>query len=222
MPIRIRPPAYVGLAQKASYTVCMASGERLNGSGKVHTHDDSESPPEAVSELAAGCQRFVASRYGVELDFTQDTLPLVDQYLRDAKTEAGAHPETIPLLAASVGAYLGEVMRRELGAFWFADGDHSAWRLYFTHVYLACNPLGMVLEALDPELAEGWHAHFEIDPADADVVASRLAAIPEVEAEVYSLPTTRMEALTIVYEALRSHMEAQNAGDVRFGPDDYR
>jgi hypothetical protein len=146
---------------------------------------------------------------------------VVDQYVRDARTEATSRPETIPLLAASVGAYLGEVMRREFGAFWFAEGDHSAWRLCFTHVYLACNPLGMVLEALAPEEAEGWHAHFEIDPGDADVVAARLAVIPAVAEEVYSLPTTRLEALTIVHEALRAHMEAQNTGDVRFGPDDY-
>jgi len=198
------------------------AGERLNGSGKAHSETEADAPPEAVLELASGCVRFVAGRYGVTLDFTQDTLPLVDQYVRDARGDAAQRPETLALLAASVGAYLGEVMRREHGAFWFAEGDHPAWRLYFTHVYLACNPLGMVLEALDPELAEGWHAHFEIDPADADVVASRLAAIPEVEAEVYSLPSTRMEALTIVHEALRANMEAQNVADVRFGPDDYR
>ena len=197
------------------------AGERLNGSGKTHD-GDADTAPEAVLELAAACVRYVASRYGVALDFTPDTLPLVDQYVRDAKADATARPEAIALLAASVGAYLGEVMRAQLGAFWFADGDHSGWRLYFTHVYLACNPLGMVLEALDPELAEGWHAHFEIDPADADVVAVRLAAIPDVEADVYSLPTTRMEALTIVHEALRAHMESQNVGDVRFGPDDYK
>ena len=199
----------------------MAGGERLNGSGKTH-EPDSDAPPEAVLELASACVRFVASRYGVALDFTADTLPLVDQYVRDAKADAATRPETLPLLAASVGAYLGEVMRTQVGAFWFAEGDHSAWRLYFTHVYLACNPLGMILEALDPELAEGWHAHFEIDPADADIVATRLAAIPDVEADVYSLPTTRMEALTIVHEALRAHMESQNVGDVRFGPEDYK
>ena len=116
----------------------------------------------------------------------------------------------------------GLMVKHVVGAFWFADGDYAAWRLYFTHVYLACNPLGMVLEALDPEEAEGWHAHFEIDPGDADVVAERLAKLPEVEAELFSMPTTRLEALTVVFEALRAHMESQNTSDVRFGPDDYR
>lgn len=202
-------------------------GSGLNGSGRLPPDDEDahveESPsPTAVLELAASCVRFVGSRYGVALDFTEDTLPVVDQYVRDAQKEIDQRPEALALVAATVGAYLGEVMRRSFGAFWFADGEYSAWRLYFTHVYLACNPLGMVLEALAPEEAEGWHAHFEIDPGDADVVAARLAALPEVEAELFSMPTTRIEALTIVYEALRAHMEEQNTGDVRFGPEDYK
>ncbi len=201
-------------------------GSGLNGSGQLPKDDDADveeaPPPHAVLELAASCVRFVGSTYGVALDFTPETLPVVDQYVRDAQKEIGERPETVPLLAATVGAYLGEVMRRSFGAFWFAEGEHSAWRLYFTHVYLACNPLGMVLEALAPDEAEGWHAHFEIDPGDADVVAARLAMLPEVEAELFSMPTTRIEALTVVYEALRSHMESQNTGDVRFGPEDYK
>jgi hypothetical protein len=210
----------------ACYTARMAESG-LNGSGRLPPSPDSEGgepppPPEAVVELAAACVRFVASRYGVPLDFTPETLPVVDQYVRDARAEVEAQPETLPLVAASVGAYVGEVMRRRFGAFWFAEGDHPGWRLYFSNVYLACNPLGMIVEALSPEAAEGWHAHFEVDPGDADVVAARLAAIPDVEEELFALPTTRLEALTIVHEALRAHMEAQNAGDVRFGPEDYR
>lgn len=201
------------------------AGSGLNGSGKLPPEPkdaEDEAPPEAVTELAAACVRFVGTRYKVALDFTPDTLPVVDQYVRDALGEVDTRPETLAVVAASVGAYLGEVMRKQFGAFWFADGDHSAWRLYFTHVYLACNPLGMVLEALSPELAEGWHAHFEVDPGDADVVSARLAAIPDVEAELFAMPTTRMEALTIVHDTLRAHMESQNTGDVRFGPEDYK
>ena len=202
------------------------AGSGLNGSGRLPSDGESEEasgpPPDAIAELAAACVRFVGSRYKVALDFSPETLPVLDQYVKDARTEVEARPETLAVVSASVGAYLGEVMRRTFGAFWFAEGDHPAWRLYFTNVYLACNPLGMVLEALAPEEAEGWHAHFEVDPGDADVVAARLAAIPDVEAELFALPTTRMEALTIVHEALRAHMESQNTGDVRFGPEDYK
>ena len=37
-------------------------------------------PPPAVAELAAACVRFVATRYGIHLDFDPDTLSLVDQW----------------------------------------------------------------------------------------------------------------------------------------------
>jgi hypothetical protein len=209
------------------------SGGGLNGSanGSGHTlpetddEDDASRtapPPPNVAELAASCVRFVASRYEVALDFTVETLPVVDQYIRDARKEIAARPESVALLTASIGAYVGEVMRRRFGAFWFSDGDYPGWRLYFTRVYLACNPLGMTLEALSPEEAEGWHAHFEIDPGDSEVVASRLSVFPEVDADVFSLPSTRLEALTVVVEALRTHMEQNNTADVRFGPEDYK
>jgi len=196
----------------------------LNGSGKLPPDSDVEEtpPPDAVTELAAACVRFVASRYKVALDFTPETLPVVDQYVREAGAEIASRPESLPIVAASVGAYLGEVMRKTFGAFWFADGDYVAWRLYFRNVYLACNPIGMVVEALAPDEAEGWHTHFDVDPGDADVVSARLAAMPDVEAELFALPTTRLEALTVVHEALRAHMEAQNVGDVKFGPEDYK
>src|SRR5205823_589640 len=151
-----------------SHATPLVMGTGLNGSGKLPPDTDEEAdaqaPPANVLELAASCVRFVGQKYSVALDFTSDTLPVVDQYVRDAQKEIAERPQALAVLAGTVGAYLGEVMRREFGAFWFADGDYAGWRLYFTHVYLACNPLGMVLEALAPDEAEGWHAHFEIDP----------------------------------------------------------
>ena len=57
-------------------------------------------------------------------------------------------PETLDLLQASIGAYLGETMRRAFGATWFCDGDYDGWRLDFTFVYLTFNPIGMAREAL--------------------------------------------------------------------------
>ncbi len=197
----------------------------LNGtgqSGDALPDETDHPPPQAVLELCASCVRFVGTRYKVALDYTPETLPILDQYVRDARGEVSARPETLQLVSAAVGAYLGEVMRQHYGAFWFAEGDHEAWRLYFVHVYLACNPLGMAFEALTLADAEGWHSHYEVDPVDADAVAARLAALPDVEQEAFALPTTRFEALTVVHDTLRAQMEATNTADVEFGPDDYR
>lgn len=56
--------------------------------------------PAPVVDLAAACVRFVTQRYRVPLDFTPDTLSLVDQYVRDARLELKEKPETLALVRA--------------------------------------------------------------------------------------------------------------------------
>ena len=183
--------------------------------------DATADPPVRVAELAAACVRFVAQRYGVMLDFMPETLSLVDQWLRDGRHEVAERPEVEPLMEAAAGAYLGEVVRREFGGRWFADGDESGWRLYLSTVYCAFNPVGMAREALLLGEAEGWHAHFELDPGEREGIEARLAALPEVSDEEFYAPSTRYDVVCIVVEALREGLRARGLGDVRFTPEDY-
>jgi hypothetical protein len=195
--------------------------------------------PAHVLELAAGCTRFVLARYGIALDFDPDTLSVLDQWVRDAReardedterpaTSAGAPlpptPPTVDLVQAAAGAYLGEVIRRQFGGTWHAPegfGTSPDWRLCLAPVYCAFNPIGMAREALMLEPQDGWHAHFELDPAEADAVHARLAALPQVEEDEYYAPSTRYDVVCIVVEALRDSMRARGLGDVTFAGDDY-
>lgn len=179
-----------------------------------------EAPP-AVAELCAACSRFVASKYKVALDGTPETLSLVDQYVRDARDAVGQRPESIDLVAPAIGAYLGEVMRQEFAGSWFAEGAHEAWRLYFSNVYLAFNPLGMAREALTLADSEGWSAHLTVDPGERELIEQRLAAMPDVDEEEYYLPTTRFDVVNAIVDTLRARAEASGLGDVRYTPDDY-
>jgi hypothetical protein len=183
--------------------------------------NDATKPPPQVAELCAACARFVASRYKVALDGTLETLSLLDQYVRDGREAVRARPEAIDLVAPAVGAYLGEVMRHQFGAEWFAEGSHDAWRLYFTHVFLAFNPIGMARDALLLEETEGWHGHLALDPGERELVEERLAAMPEVPEDEFYLPTTRVEVVAAIVETLRAHAEANGTGDVRFSREDY-
>ena len=183
-------------------------------------------PPGPVAELVAACMRFVASKYKVSLDGGPDTLSLLDQYVRDAREAVRQRPESIDLVAPAIGAYLGEVMRQQLGATWSLPsgelgGDHEAWRLCFTHVYLAFNPIGMAREALTMTESEGWNAHLTLDPGEAEEIERRLAVMPEVDEEEYYLPSTRFDVVTAVAETLRARAETSGTGDVRFEPEDY-
>jgi hypothetical protein len=202
-----------------------------NGAG-FHQDDDPESevesaaqplpaPPAQVAELVAACMRFVASKYKVALDGTPDTLSLVDQYVREARTAYEARPESIDLVAPAVGAYLGEVMRQEFAAEWFGEGSHEAWRLYFHNVFLSFNPVGIAREAITMKDEAGWNAHLTLDPAERELIDQRLAAMPEIDEDEYYLPTTRFDVITAVVETLRAHAEASGTGDVTFTREDY-
>jgi hypothetical protein len=194
--------------------------------------EERDAPPQ-VADLASACVRFVKAKYGIALDFQPETLSLLDQWLRDARAETGAGsradaqtgasalPEAAELVQAAAGAYLGEVIRRAYGGAWLAQGAYADWRLYLSPVYCAFNPIGMAREALTLSPEEGWHAHFELDPAEREAVEARLAALPAVEEDEYYAPSTRYDIVTIVVDALREGLRSRGLGDVTFVPEDY-
>lgn len=199
----------------------------LNGKGHEGGEDDEErgplpEPPPQIAELVAACVRFVSSRYRVQLDGTQDTLSLLDHYVRDARADIQVKPETLALVQGAVGAYLGEVMRHAFRGAWFAEGDVEGWRLDMTHVFLTFNPIGMAREALLLEPAENWHAHLDLEPEDKEELERRLAILGEVDEDEYYAPTTRYEVVEIAVDLLRGRMQERGLEDVTFGPDDYK
>lgn len=183
-------------------------------------------PPANVGELAEACVRFVKTKYGIQLDYTQDTLSILDHYLREARAEfsvraGSAGDEAISLIQSSAGAYFGEVLRRTFGGMWFAEGADDGWRLDFTHVFLTVNPIGMVREALLLEAQEGWHAHLAMDPSARAEVQRRLSLLPEVPEEEYFAPTTRFDVTSLAFDALRREMQANGNEKVTYGERDY-
>jgi hypothetical protein len=188
---------------------------------QVANDDEAARAPSQVAELAQACVRFVAARYGTTLDFAPETLSFVDQWVRDARAEARGKPELVELVQAAAGAYLGEVVRRAFGGCWVTDGSHADWRVLLCSVYCSVNPIGMAREALLLERADGWHAHLELDPAEAEAFERRLAALPPVAEDEFFAPTTRFDVLSMLVEGLRSTIAARGLGQVRFTPDDY-
>ena len=164
------------------------------GSGTI---DDA---PEAVRDLALGCSRFVRDALGVELDFTPDTLPILDHYLLQIARDLGARDEALALIVSCAGAYFGEVVRRSLpGSRWHLEHhdepDYSGWRIEFEHCFLCFNPVGAALEAVVGGARPGWNAHFALLPEDRPEVDASLDRSGGVrEADYYRL-TVRYEAL---------------------------
>jgi len=169
-----------------------------------------QAPPAEVAELAAACIVYVERATKVTLDYTPETLPLLDHYVHSMRKELGTKDEILALVAAPVGAYLGEVMRRMMPLGWFAPpGEYRRWRIELEDVFLSMNPVGAAVEALLLQEAEGWGASFRMRAEDEPIAQHALANLPEVEEEEYFAPSSRVEVLSIVADALWAHDVAE-------------
>jgi hypothetical protein len=174
-----------------------------------------------VTDLAESCVRFVHEALGLTLDFTAETLPVLDHYLREHAR--GAKDEVMELLAVPAGAYFGEVVRRRLeGARWHAPaGDYAGHRLEFEPFFLSFNPIGVAMEVLSKADVPGWGAHFQVLDEARALLAQALAANSEVEAEDYYTLSMRLETLDQVVDLLIA-LEQKQPKRRLFGPDVYR
>lgn len=195
----------------------------MNDESEPDTQDETTPAPIEVLERAASCVRFVMATLKIELDFTPDTLPLVDHWLTEAKgLDSDAADEAQHLAAEAAGAYFGEVVRRTLPGFrWHVEKDTPRWRLEGESVFLAFNPLGMAEEAVLGEPLEGWNAHLEVLPRDKGLLEQTLTRMGGIREDDYYRLAVRWEVLEQVLEAL-SAAKLARSDEQTFGPEVYR
>lgn len=166
-----------------------------------------EDTPPVVEDLALGAFRLVKQALGFELDFTAETLPILDHYLASLRDGDGTPDEKlVTVVGPCAGAYFGEVVRRNFGDLvWVLPEEaheYRAWRIEGTRLPLSFNPIGAALEAVFDEALAEWNAHVELPAAERARVNAHLeAAAPVREADFYRL-TVRHEMLEEVLVAL--------------------
>jgi hypothetical protein len=178
-----------------------------------------------VVELAEACVRFVKEALGLELDYTPETLPILDHYLRERGQDA--EEGVFELLAPAAGAYFGELARVTMpGAQWHApvdasgEPDYEGHRIEFERFFLAFNPIGVALEMLSGEEVPGFGAHFQLLDDARPLVEQALEASADVTSEDYYTLSVRFEVLEQVAD-LVSALEAQHKEPRRFDHDVY-
>lgn len=176
--------------------------------------------PEEIERLAEGCVRFVAQAVGAPLDGTQDTLPILDHYLRQAG-QGAAKREVEALVVVSAGAYFGEVLRMSLpGARWSPVGgaaadDPCGHRIEMDHVFLAVDPFGLVRALLDDSLdpdASGVVVRRE----ERTLISDSLARLGPVDEEDYRRLSVRFEVIEQCVAVLEGAAEARGEQEQRF------
>ncbi len=172
-----------------------------------------EGTPEHVRDLAVACVQFVERATGVQLDFTSDTLPLLDFYLRSVGT---SQPEIRGLVAPAAGAYFGELVRRAFPARWHApESDHPAWRIEFETCFLFFNPIALALEAIDGHEAVEGGAGFGVTNEDRGHLVLALEVLGTLPEDEYYLLSTRFDVLESVVDRLMGGAEKEFPGQVR-------
>lgn len=168
--------------------------------------------------------RDVRDELGFELDYTVETLPVVDHYCRQARRGA-RWPDGAEHLAETVGAYFGEVLRAHYGTGcrWHlgTDGSH-AWRLEFERFFLCFNPVGIALELLLEGKAHGWNADFVTLPEVADDLEAHLDSLPGVSEDDYYTLSVRSEVLETIQAFLELWQRAQAERDAAAPQKTYR
>jgi hypothetical protein len=207
-PKPLAPTAAAGVSAAGPHTIAMGAVD--------------DPAPGQVLELAAACVRFVLAQVKIEPDFTSETLALVDHYVAEAAGAVKDRPEALALTAHALGAYLGEVVRRRHACWWrIDDADPGAWRLEFRNVFLSFYPVQVAYASLTRTEDDASFSGFELPDKDRDGLIDRLAQLPEVREDEYWAPSTKLEVLDIVVDALLAQRAQDPLGAGPLGPEDY-
>jgi len=187
-----------------------------------------EPPPPAIAELADACVRFVERVVGVKLDYSLETLPLLDHYLEHARLAMAAKKEgaeSLEIVAQAAGAYFGEVVRRRYASWWRLETDPADHRIELHQVFLTLHPVAMILEALTLDPSKPAQtlgtAGFDLDDEDREAALVRLRELPDAPIEEFVAPSTRLEVLDIVLDAVRVENLRNGGGALELEPGDY-
>ena len=178
-------------------------------------------PRENLNAMADSCVDFVQSAIGLALDYTQDTLPILDHYLREARKEAGT-PVLLAPIAVAAGAYFGKLVTRQFsGAHLHESPDMQACRVQFSTIFLHFNPIGIAQEVITQADAPGWSAHFSTFDDQRAVIEQSVDDNLQLRIEDYYSFSVRYEMLDQVVAVLTALEGQRKNGPRTFGSNVY-
>ena len=178
----------------------------------------SEAAGAQVRDLARAFRDQVKRALALDLDGSVESLAFVDHYLRTVRESGG--DELHGVVAAGAGAYLGDLIAREVGATWLGDGkDPRTLRLLLRPLFLYLAPVDVALDVLGDgqspvdDLDAGFHGNPRLagDEAakegedalpDHEWLSERLAEIPPLPEDQYYSLTARYETLLLLLQLL--------------------
>lgn len=164
---------------------------------------DHTPPPDRVADGARSCILYVEKSIGVTLDYTTETLPILDHYLRTAGAPGANQPDTTLLLATVAGCYLGEVLRSRHPLQWdLGQQDPLRWSLTSHDASITLFPVAIARIAIEGIAAERQVEAFQLEDKLKKALTRRLSNLPAVSDDEYVAPSTRVEVIDIAFDLL--------------------
>jgi hypothetical protein len=195
-----------------------------------------------VEHLVSGFREQVRRAVDCELDWSATSLAFVDHYLSLAADED--REAIVSLVASGAGAYLGEVVRREIGGTWIGDGkDPRRLRLLLSPQFVHFSPVDLAYESimggadeeglpdevvLDTPFRLSRSVPETLDEAsrdgfvdDATWIEQRLSELPPVPMDQYYTLTGRYETLKLILELLAVKHRGEGRSPTTYELSDY-
>jgi len=187
---------------------------------RLDTQATLEDAPAHVRELCLGCIQYVQRATGVTLDFTAETLPVLDYYLQAVRID---HEPLQVLVSQAAGAYFGELVRRIFPARWHCPPEmYESWRLEFSPCFLHFNPVTMAWEAIvGHDVLEGGSG-FAVSEHHVPALRAALDTLGAVPEDDFYRLTTRLEVLEATLDRILAADAARGVPAATFGAEYYR
>lgn len=184
---------------------------------------------EQLAALRQAAVNYVERATGCKLDGSEESLAFVDHYLDEVRKGTPPKPEVLRLIAAALGAYLGELAIRHFGGHWLVlpptqakdesdageedpepDSEPiAAWRVELEAAPLRIDPIGMAVSALLRPAKDDLDA-FVLSPGHRHLyepLHAALSRLAPVSGDYYYSLTGRFETLIYVGDLLISLVE---------------
>lgn len=169
--------------------------------------------PEEINQLVGRCIAHVHKRFNLELDFTSDTLSVLDFFIEEVVKDEyrgnvppQGHPSRmnmVHLFAPTFAAYFGAVLHKQFGGrFRHTEKDEKDWRFEFDSFFVRLNPVAIAASVIAKQEIEGLSSVLYSSAKLMPKLQERLDAAPDVsEQEFYSFCTV-FESCQIAHEYL--------------------
>jgi hypothetical protein len=140
--------------------------------------------PKVVKDFIANGLDLIKNSLSFDLDFTSETLPFVDHYLKTINSEKD---DIQFLVACGTGAYLGETMRQLWGGKWFVENENEpqTWQIRFVSAPLAINPVSIVYNVIKKDESVAIGAYLNVPPNSRELLQDAMDNTAMVSLDVY-------------------------------------